>query len=285
MERRKSDTKRVFLKKGACSHTLFYIVNRDFGHLKEQEEAASDPLAGGIISQGYQCGMLWGTALAVGAESYRRNGNRGNAIARAITATQHVLKSFIARAKSADCADITSCDFQGKSGLWKYLLTGKPITCFRLADKWAPEAIQSAREGLSPDMDGGVQEARSCASEVVWKMGGTDEEAVMAAGFAGGFGLSGNACGALSAAIWKNALARVKEQTFKYTLSDPEADKILESFHEETGYEMECSKIAGRGFKNVAEHTEFISAGGCQKLINVLAESAAHQAAAPASHS
>ena len=284
MKTRKSDTKRVFLKKGACSHTLFYIVNRDFGHLREQEEAASDPLAGGITQQGYQCGMLWGAALAVGAESYRRHDARGNAIERAITATQHVLKSFIARAKSADCSEITSCDFQNTSGLVKYLLTGKPITCFRLADKWAPEAIQSAREGLSLDNNDGVQEARSCATDLVQKMGGTDEEAVMVAGFAGGLGLSGDACGALSAAIWMNALARVKEHKFKYSLSDPETEKIIEAFHEETGYEMECSKITGKCFKTVGEHTEFVCAGGCNKLINVLAASARHPAAASTSH-
>jgi len=41
----------------------------------------------------------------------------------------------------------------------------------------------------------------SCASEVVRRMGGRDEERVMVSGFAGGLGLSGNGRGALSAAI------------------------------------------------------------------------------------
>jgi len=111
MKANKRDTKRVFLKKGACSHTFFYILNREFGHLKENEECASDPLAGGIMQQGYQCGMLWGSALAVGAESFRQHENQGKAIAHAITATQHIMESFINMAKSADCHDITNCDF------------------------------------------------------------------------------------------------------------------------------------------------------------------------------
>ena len=28
-------------------------------------------LAGGILGSGYQCGMLWGGALAAGAQAYR----------------------------------------------------------------------------------------------------------------------------------------------------------------------------------------------------------------------
>ena len=268
----KNDTKRVFLMKGACSHTFFYILNREFGHLKEDEERASDPLAGGIFQQGYQCGMLWGCALAVGAESFRRNEDIGKAIAQAVTATQHVMESFLNRAKSIECYDITSCDFTSKFGLAKYMLTGKPITCFKLADKWAPEAIKAAKEGLSHEQTDLPQMPLSCASEVAKKMGASDEEMVMVAGFAGGLGLSGNACGALSAAIWMKTLAKVRDKNYKYTLSDPDAEKIIEAFNEETGHEMECCKITGQYFKTISEHTEFIKNGGCKKLINVLAD-------------
>jgi hypothetical protein len=268
----KNDTKRVFLKKGACSHTLFYILNREFGHLKENEERASDPLAGGIFQQGYQCGMLWGSALVVGAESFRRYDDQGQTIAQAITATQNIMESFLIRAKSIECYDITSCDFKSKFGLAKYMLTGKPITCFYLAVKWAPEAIQSAKDGLTHQPADLPQRPISCASEVEKKMGASDEEMVMVAGFAGGLGLCGNACGALSAAIWIKTLYRVRNQNYKYSLSDPDIEKIIEAFNEETGYEMECCKITGRCFKTIDEHTEFIRNGGCEKLMNVLTE-------------
>jgi len=270
MSTTKHDTKRVFLRKGACSHTFFYILNREFGHLKENEECASDPLAGGIFQQGYQCGMLWGSALAVGAESFRRHDDQGQAIAQAITATQHIIESFLNRAKSIECYDITSCDFKSKFGLAKYLLTGKPITCFHLADKWAPKAIQSAKEGLSHQPADLPQIPISCASEVAKKMGASNEEMVMVAGFAGGLGLSGNACGALSAAIWIKTLEKVRNQNYKYSLSDSDIEKIIEAFNEETGYEMECCKITGLCFKTIDEHTAFIRNGGCEKLMNVL---------------
>ena len=266
-----NDTKRIFLKKGACSHTFFYILNRDFGHLKEDEERASDPLAGGIFQQGYQCGMLWGCALAIGAESFRRYKDHGQAIAHAITATQHIMESFLHRAKSIECNDITNCDFTSKFGLVKYIISGKPITCFKLADHWAPEAIEAAHEGLSFELPSMPDTLTNCASEVAKRMGASDEEMVMVAGFAGGLGLSGNACGALSAVIWMNTLAKVRTQKYKYTLSDPDMENILNTFYEATGYEMECSKISGRCFKTIAEHSEFIKNGGCGKLLDVLA--------------
>ena len=266
------DTKRVFFKLGTCSRTFFYILNREFGHPLENEEHAADPLAGGILQQGYQCGMLWGASLAVGAESFRRYADLGQAIGMTIRATQHIKESFINRAKSADCSDITSCDFSSKFSLAKYIVSGKFLSCFKLADKWAPDAIKSATGGLSLDQAGLSYQPLSCASEVVRKMGGSDAEMVMVSGFAGGLGLSGNGCGALSAAIWMNTLARVRGKNYKTSFSDPVTEEILKAFFEATGYEMECRIIAGRCFKSLDDHTEFIKNGGCDKLIQVLAD-------------
>ncbi len=264
-------TKRTFLKLGTCSRTFFYILNREFGFPLENEEHAADPLAGGILQQGYQCGMLWGAAFAVGAEAFRRYPDRGKAAGIAIRATRHIMESFINRTKSAECSDITSCDFSSKFSLAKFFFTGKFWSCYKLAEKWAPEAIEAAVEGLSLDRTGLPEQSINCASEVVRKMGGTDAEMVMAAGFAGGLGLSGSGCGALSAAIWMNTLARVRAQNYKASLSDPVTEKILKAFYGATDYEMECKKITGKCFKTIGEHTEFIKNGGCDKLIDVLA--------------
>ncbi|UCG28984.1 MAG: C-GCAxxG-C-C family protein [Bacteroidales bacterium] len=266
------DTKRVFLKKGTCSRTFFYILNREFGHPLEYEEQAVDPLAGGILQQGYQCGMLWGASCALGAESFRRCGDRGLATGMTIKATQNVMKSFINRTKSADCLDITSCDFSSKFNMAKFFFTGKFWSCFKLAEKWAPEAIKSATEGLSIHQPDPPEQATSCSSEVVRKMGANDKEMVIVSGFAGGLGLSGSGCGALSAAIWMTILGRIREQKYKPTLADPVTEKILMTFYEATGYEMECHKITGMRFKTVTDHTEFMKNGGCEKLINELAD-------------
>ena len=266
------DTKRVFMKKGTCSRAFFYILNREFGHPLENEEHAADPLAGGILQQGYQCGMLWGASLAVGAESFRRCGDRDRAIGMAIKATQHIMKSFINRTNTADCSEITDCNWSNKFSIAKYFFSGKFWACYKLAEKWAPEAIQSAIEGLSLDQTDLPKQPISCASEFVRKMGATDEEMVMVTGFAGGLGLSGNGCGVLSAAIWMSTLTRIREQNYKASLSDPIAERILKTFYEATGYEMECHKITGKCFKMIDDHTEFIKSGGCDKLINGLAD-------------
>ncbi|MFC1724908.1 C-GCAxxG-C-C family (seleno)protein [candidate division KSB1 bacterium] len=269
----KLKTKRVFLKLGTCSRTFFYILNREFGHPKEMEEHAIDPLAGGILQQGYQCGMLWGASMAVGAESFRRSDNPDQAVGIAIKATQYIMESFVNRAKSIECQDITETDFSNKWGFVKYFFTGKFLSCFKLAEKWAPEAIKAATESLSLEQADLLQQPISCASEVVKKMGASDEEMVMVAGFAGGLGLSGNGCGVLSAAIWKTILELVRKENWKSSFSDPVSDNILKKFYEVTDYEMECHKICGKRFKTIDEHTEFIKNGGCDELIDVLARS------------
>ena len=89
-----NDAKKVFKELGTCSRTFYYLLNREFEHHNETEERAADPLAGGIMQKGQQCGMLWGATLAVGAESYRRSDNKNQAIVLAITSTQHLMKSF-----------------------------------------------------------------------------------------------------------------------------------------------------------------------------------------------
>ena len=48
--------KRLFLKLGTCSQTIFYILNRYYEHPMETEERAVDPLAGGILSGKHQGG-------------------------------------------------------------------------------------------------------------------------------------------------------------------------------------------------------------------------------------
>jgi hypothetical protein len=112
----------------------------------------------------------------------------------------------------------------------------------------------------------------SCASEVVRKMGASDEEIVMVAGFAGGLGLSGNACGALSAAIWMNSLKWSKEHLEKSSFFNPNAKKTLNTFNSVTESEMLCHKICKRHFNSLSDHSEFIKNGGCNKLIIALSK-------------
>jgi len=274
----KLNPRKVFWKCGACSHAMFHLLNHEFENPKENEEKASDLLAGGIAQKGHQCGMLWGGSLAVGAESFRRYSDKSEAIASAITASQHLVESFTKRTKSVNCRDITRVDWKSKLDLAIYMV--KTIMqgfiyspCFNLIVKWTPEAIQAANQGLSgkPIQN---QPCVSCASEVVKKMGASDEEALMVAGFAGGIGLSGNACGALSAVIWYKMLDWGKKNPGKTPVffNNPDAKIILRAFYIQTDSEMLCNKISGKQFKSIDEHSEYIRSGGCEKLIDALAK-------------
>ena len=271
------DTKDVFKKCGACSHTLFYILNREFGHPRPEEESASDPLAGGLML-GHQCGMLWGSALAAGAESFRRNSDINQAIASSVIATRHIMKSFHARAGSIICRDITGINMKNKLSIArmmvKILLQGgmKNSTCFRLADKWAAEAVQSATAGLSSLPADVPRPCMNCASEVVSRKGGSDEEMVMVSGFAGGMGLSGSACGALGAAIWMDSLAWCRKNPGKsaFEYGRESSSRIMEVFNKTTGKKILCEKITGKSFASIRDHSDFISGGGCKEIINTL---------------
>jgi len=137
----KNDAKKVFKKLGTCSRTFFYILNREFGHTKEIQERAADPLAGGIMQKGHQCGMLWGSALAVGAEAYRRCNDLDQAIGVAIIATQHVMASFLDMENTINCRDITHCDFSTRWSFAKYFFSGRILYCFKMANKFVPRHL------------------------------------------------------------------------------------------------------------------------------------------------
>jgi len=262
--------KRLFFKLGSCSRTLSYILNNEFGHLSEPHERALDPLAGGIIQQGYQCGMLWGASLAVGAEAFRRTSDPGKATALAILASRAIHESFVNMTQSPDCFDITSCDWTSKMSIARYMITGKVTHCYKLMARWVPDAIDAAKSSLSTDPSLLPSSCRSCASEVVKQMGGTPEEQAMVSGFAGGIALSGNACGALGAAIWMQTLRLIRENPEGKYFFHPAAKELLEQFYRQTQFQILCHEITGTTFASCEEHTAYLHRGGCEKLIAFL---------------
>ncbi len=102
-------------------------------------------------------------------------------------------------------------------------------------------------------------------------MGASDLHAVMAAGLAGGIGLSGGACGALGAAIWILEMNRVKDGTGKVEFNSPEATEAIDRLLQSSDGEFECAKIVGRRFEDVADHAAYLRAGGCARIIEALA--------------
>lgn len=272
-----NDAKEVFKACGTCSRTFAHILNREFGHPDKAAEKAMNLMAGGIMNQGFQCGMLWGSSLAAGAEAYREYEDLDLAVTSAVNATQHLIASFVDQTDTVNCREIIGIDLTSKIGMAKFMLRVtsqgmKNSHCFNLAEKWAPEAIEAGHKGVG-DIPQELEKPLSCASEVVRQMGGSEEEMAMVAGFAGGLGLYGGGCGALSAAIWKKMLDWCREHPEKDPpyFNNKTAKKMLKAFKAETSGQMRCSDICGRKFEDISQHTDYINKGGCSNLIKMLA--------------
>ena len=275
-EKIKLNPRKIFLKCGTCSRAMYHLLNHEFDNISPDEEKASDLLAGGIAMKGHQCGMLWGGALAIGSESFRRYSNINEATAAAINASKYLIESFRRRAGTVNCRDITKVNWEKKSHLVVFFL--KTVAqgfvfspCFNFMNKWTSEAIQAANKGLSEISVQG-NPCLSCAAEVVKKMGASDEVSATVAGLAGGIGLSGNGCGALSAVIWYKMLEWGKGNPGKTPTNNPEVKEILKIFYNQTSSEMLCHKISGRRFTTISDHTEYVKNGGCRNLLDALAK-------------
>lgn len=271
------NAKKVFRDKGTCSRTFAYLLDKEFGNLQDNYELATDPLAGGIMRKGQQCGMLWGSALAIGAEAYNRTKDINKAMKLALSATQKMMDSFTNKTQTVNCREITGCNMDSFFGISIYMLKVmlqgmENSKCFNLAEEWAPEAIQSAKKGLDNNLLEDSIQCINCAAVVSRNLGATDKEMAMVSGFAGGMGLSGNGCGALAAAIWMNSLAWAKDNPDKSAFNNPNAKATLKQFYKAADSEIRCSKICGRTFTSIKNHSEFIKEGGCKSIIETLSQ-------------
>jgi hypothetical protein len=259
----------TFLRKGTCSQTLANVLDRAFDHPLELEERAAVPLAGGIISKGYQCGMLWGATLAAGAQAYKLFGPGVQAEVMAIIAAQRLVESFKASTGSINCRDITGVDMRIKKEMARYLLKGGPMRCFRMAPRYASLALGEIETAFSERNTKIPKPPVSCSAMTVKRLGASDKHVVMAAGFAGGIGLSGGACGALGAAVWIRAMNSDMERINLGALDTMFGD-FIDKFAESTDSKFECSEIVGRRFEDIANHAAFLRDGGCSDIIETL---------------
>jgi len=247
------------------------VVDDSFGHPMKLEERAAAPLAGGIMSYGYQCGMVWGTALAAGAQAYRLYGAGPQAEIAAILAAQRIVESFRAQNTDADCFGITGIDLRDPKQQSKLLWSGAAIRCFRMAARYPQVGRNEIAAALSEKHPEAPASRVSCAAVLARKMGASELHTVMAAGLAGGIGLSGGGCGALGAAIWIDEMHSGAEGPGIAYMNNPRAREAMDRFAKSAGSDFECSKIVGRRFESIDDHAEYLRDGGCSKIIKVLA--------------
>jgi hypothetical protein len=243
------------------------VVDRAFGLERPAEERAAAPFAGGIARKGYQCGMVWGSTLAAGAEAHRRFGAGARAEAVAIEAAQRIVNSFRAQNGAVDCFDLTGTDFASKAETWRFLLAGRAVGCFRMAARHAPVAKAEIDAVLALDAIDTPESPVSCAALTARRLGASDEQATMAAGFAGGLGLCGGACGALGAAVWVGSMGAGRDFEALEAKAAPTIARLLAA----TDGRFECAEIVGRKFETVADHAAFVRDGGCTRVVEALA--------------
>ena len=154
-----------------------------------------------------------------------------------------------------------------------FLVKGGSIGCFRMAARYSPVAFREINAALSEDRIEPPSPPVSCAAMLAQKMGVSEMQVVMAAGFAGGIGLSGGACGALGAAIWIIGMDSSRDGSSKLDFKNPRAIETIDRFLKCTDYKFECSEIVGRKFENVGDHAGYLCDGGCSKILEVLAAS------------
>jgi hypothetical protein len=240
--------------------------------LKNEEDAAM-PLAGGIMQYGYQCGMVWGSAIAAGAQTYRLFGPGPQAETKAVIAAQRLVESFHALNNDINCLEITGLD--KSSSAWQmiiyFLIKSGTIKCFNRAVKYAKVAFDEIDTTLSKETFEVPSAPVSCAAILAKKKGASELHTVMAAGLAGGIGLSGGACGALGAAIWITGINSLEEEGTKLDYKSPRTEDLINRFLKCADYEFECSEIVGRKFENISDHACYLGDGGCSKIIEVLA--------------
>lgn len=265
----------------ACSDALFHVIDRAFDPAatdgeRRFEERASVSFAGGILQQGFQCGMLWGAALAAGAQAYRTHGKGPQAETAAIVAAQGLVESFRSCNGCINCSDLTQPDLKSSMQVFKYfLLKGGAVGCFRRAGRFGPRAYAEVQSSLGRPIGAASPGPASCAAVLLRKMGASDLHVVMAAGLAGGIGLSGGGCGALGAAIWVIAMDALNAggDAWGSRAFRARTDDLINRFLRCSSYEFECSAIVGREFESPDDHADYLEQGGCAQIIDVLAAS------------
>jgi len=253
------------------------VLDRAFDTPLEPEEHATVPFAGGIKQHGYQCGMIWGSVLAAGAQAYKVHGSGPEAETRAVKAAEKLVETFRTDNDEINCYEITEIDKSSSTMqmITYFLLKGGTIGCLRMAGRFAPLAFKDIKNVIS---EGAVEAPAlpvSCASLLAEKMGATERHTVMASGLAGGIGLCGGGCGALGTAIWLMGMKLQQEADIKNLWNDDtftaKFDDLIERFLASSDYEFECADIIGRKFESGEDHAAFIRAGGCSKIIETLA--------------
>jgi hypothetical protein len=248
------------------------VVDDSYGFDLKPEEHATSPLAGGLAQLGYQCGQVWGAALAAGARAVELFGAGPAGQAAALHVSAQLIQQFRGRYSHVNCSELIGMEFKSVDArsLAKFVVRGGPVRCFSMTAGFAKVTRAEIDAALAEEMPPAPALPVSCSSLLAQKRGASERHATLLAGFAGGVGLSGEGCGALGAALWLAALDEVTA-TGKVDLADPRHMSVVERFLTAIDGDFECASIVGRQFAGVSDHAAYVASGGCARIIDALA--------------
>ena len=267
----------------ACSEASMTTQMRGFGFEEPVYEQAIHAFSGGFMHQGHASGLLTGAVLAAGFVAQKRfkdDKSRSGAILH--TAVQ-LAREFPEYSGFINCREITEKDLTKIGGRLSYYREGLGKMCGRLHLRWAPHAQELIEKSLME-----YEPKGSCSNCAVRTMQNLESTTglktgtpTLMAGFAGGVGLSGNVCAALSAGVYAMTTSyqigrRKKKRDSQFRGSIEELigknyrgtlTSFRLKFTEQFGSVL-CLDIIDRHFKDVEDHARFVDQGVCENVTN-----------------
>ena len=287
-DRIRGEAKECWLQCISCSEASFTAHNRCAGIEAPLEEQASHLLSGGMMHQGNACGLLSGAILSAGMQATRRFDDDATRLAATLHAAARLAEAYPQISGAVNCRDITGQSLMTLTEKVQYIRVGKARQCGRLFMKWANHADTLIDEALSEfEMHDPSPSCINCSTETFRRIASKEEIArsgtTYVAGLAGGVGLKGRSCAALTVGILVLTLRHYgtrrnqrQDSRFMGTLHEfgftrfrKRPTRLLEEFKHEFGSDL-CSEIVGRLFTNANDHASFIAEGGCREVIDFI---------------
>ena len=288
----RDEAKNWWLRCISCSETSVTLVNRDAGVEAPLFEQALHLFSGGFMHQGQACGHLWGATLSAGLRATESFSGTDVRSAAALDATRRLIAALPEDGWAFTCWQNTGFDFTLLSGRLNYLKSEKPKACGRKALAWASKAnnvIDTAIANFDSEAIAipCANCAVNCMSKVAPVTGLGNRDSSIVAGFAGGLGLTGNVCGALSVGVFALSVRYYRDRNPESR--DPKFRAAVQELNlvpfglRKLPYRLlrdftarfqtkSCEDIVGRVFDDIEDHSRFVANGGCQEVVQFVAD-------------
>ncbi len=284
----KRSFKRTMFKRFSCAEITLILLNMASGIEHADAEQAIDPLNGGVLLElDGGCGILWGAVMAAGIRSAKKFEKEEDACSAALHTSIELMREYASTGSSIDCNAILDMD---RWNFLSYMAEGKMGVCLNIADKWLhrfDETINRSIAGFKPKQAGkcvncSVTTFNSVANAIGLDLSG---EAPWVTGFAGGIGLQGSTCAAISAAVFAMNLQYFRSRD-KPPHSGPrsmmqavgigvgwmKSSKNLVSAFKEKFHAKSCRDVTGKTFKDLDDFTNYLEAGNCDNIISEVSQ-------------